>query len=747
MASQVNRRAVVGGAIAASGVLAVPVIMSASAPVTPAATALSSTVAPQPVSGTLIGAYLKIDTANNVILEIGSTEMGQGIMTGLAQLIAEELMLSWSQVQVEHALASAAHPNPYGNPIFGAQLTGGSTSMRGWYLPLRQAAANARQALLQAAAAQIGGSCTLASGGRVTNGSRTVPFSALVTAAAALPMPSGAPLATTGNFIGQKMARTDIPAKIDGSAIFGIDVRVPGMVFASVMHSPVLGGTVKTMPASASGALALVNLGNAVGVVATNTWSAMTIANSLKNKVVWNPPSSTATRDSAAILATGNALLTDANIVPRVYEPATGDPDGSALAAVNAALLAAKGKVDVTYQLPYLAHACMEVMNCTVQLTATSCEVWAPTQGQQFCIPTVQSITGLAPSQIKIHTTFLGGGLGRKIEQDYIAQAVTIAKAIAKPVKLTWSRTQDFQNDKYRPCASIRVQAAVDGAGNVSSLLYRNVSPSINIQRNTVPGNNPEDTGAVAGAVGLPYAIANRRIEFVPNPADIPLGYWRSVGESYNTFAVESAIDELALVAGMDPMNFRRNLLVAGGDMRAVAVLDAVSALSHWTAAPSQGTAAGVAFLKGFGSYIALVAHVSQTTASTSSGTRSIPQVRNVFCAIDCGLAINPDQIEAQMQGGILHGLSAALWGQVLFSAGVPNVSNFNNYRVAKMNDTPAIQVSIVNGTGANAAAPGGVGETGVPCLAPAVANAYARLTGTRLRTLPFFPGATMGDI
>ena len=376
----------------------------------------------------------------------------------------------------------------------------------------------------------------------------------------------------------------------------------------------------------------------------------------------------------------------------------------------------------------------MEVLNCTASVTSTSCEIWAPTQGQALNIFTASAITGLPPTAITVHTTFLGGGLGRKFDQDFIGEAVKISKAVGKPVKLTWSRKQDFQNDMYRPCAAIRVQAGLDADKSLSAMLYRNVSPSINIQRNTKPGNNPEDTGAVAGATDMPYAIPNRRIEFVPNPADIPLGYWRSVGESYNTFAVESAMDELALAAGKDPMAWRRSLLA--GNSRALGVLDAVDALSGWSvsAAPA-GSARGLAFLKGFGSYIALVAQISLSSGKIKVG--------KMFCAIDCGVAVNPDQIEAQVQGGIVHGLSATLWGQVLFNAGVPNVSNFNNYRVLKLNEMPAVSVAIVPST----EAPGGVGETGVPCVAPAIANAYARLTGQRVRTLPFYPGATMGGL
>ena len=718
-----TRRAFAGTAVAA---VTVPVMLQTPAGTT-AATGTSLATA-SPATSTALGALIKIDSADNVILEVGPSEMGQGIMSGLAQLVAEELMLDWSQVRAEQASPPATGPNPYANPLFHAQITGGSTSMRGWYLPLRQAAAVARQLLLNAAEKLTpGGGWALTTGGKVTNGKTTYRFSELVATAATLPQPAQPPLATTTNAIGKSLPRTDIPAKVDGSAVFGIDVQVPGMVFASVVHCPTLGGVVAAMPKSASGAIALVNLGNAVGVVASDTWTAMSIANGLASKITWTLPANLASRESASLLSQSQALVTSTTVAPRVYET-------SGAVTPETVLPNARVKLDATYSLPFLAHGCMEVLNCTAQVTATSCEIWAPTQGQQICIATAQQITGLPTTAIKLHTTFLGGGLGRKIEQDYISQCLQIAKAVGKPVKLTWSRKQDFQNDKYRPSALIRVQAGLESSGALSALIYRNVSPSINIQRNTVPGNNPEDTGAVAGAVGLPYAIGSKRIEFVPLPTDIPLGYWRSVGESYNTFAVESAIDELALAAGRDPMALRTSLLMS--TPRALGVLSAVDSLSGWssTTAP-KGSARGLAFLSGFGSYIAMVAQVAQPSAGKL-------RVDKVFCAIDCGVAVNPNSIEAQVQGGVAHGLSATLWGQALFKNGVPNLINFSNSRVLRRSEMPVVSVKIVSST----AAPGGVGETGVPCVAPAVANAWARLTGVRVRTLPFFPGATMSD-
>ena len=720
-AGKLDRRAFLAGA--GSSAFVVPFAVSFSGTPAEAATVAA------PI---MLNAYLKIDASNVVTLMIGSTEMGQGIMTGLAQLVADEMALSWSQVRVEHALVTSASPNPYANPLFQMQLTGGSTSMRGWYAPIRNAAAIARQTLMGAANRQFGGTWSVTAGGKVASSAdatKTHLFSELVSVASTL-LPVTSPsvtLATTTNFIGKRIPRTDLPAKINGTAVFGIDVQVPGMLFASVVHCPTLGGTVSKMPAKPSGAVAIVNLTNAVGVIATDTYSAMTMARALVSQVTWKLPTSLAASNSATVMANAQTLLTSTSVVPHIYETQGSVDPVTAIAA-------ATKSIDVTYQLPFLAHACMEVLNCTASVTSTSCEIWAPTQGQSFVIPTAQAITGLTADKITVHTTYLGGGFGRKIEQDYVAQAITLSKAVAKPVKLTWSRPQDFQNDKYRPCAAIRVRAGLDVRNGIVGFAYRNASPSINIQRNTVAGNNPEDTGAVAGALALPYTMANRRIEYTPVLTDIPLGYWRSVGESYNTFAVESAIDELARAAAQDPMAFRKTLLAS--DARALGVLNAVDTLSGWsTSAVPAGRGRGVAFLSGFGSYIALVV---QIVLDSSSKIR----VEKVFCAIDCGIAINPDLIEAQMQGGIAQGITSTLWSGVNFVNGVPQVSNFSNYRVLRASEMPIVSVAIVPST----QAPGGVGETGVPCVAPAIANAYAALSGTRVRSLPFYPGATMSD-
>ena len=726
-ALEVDRRVWLKGLGAA---LIVPVVVGGAARQARAATAAE------------IGAYVVVQTDSSVSIYIGATEMGQGILTGLAQCVAEELMYdstTWSTVKAVHSPVGAA---AYYNRLFGIQGTGGSTSMMAWYLPLRQAGAVTRQMLIAAGAASLQSTpalCAAANGYVyvVANPTARVGFATIAAAAAKLnPANFDAnQLVATTKLIGKSVARVDIPAKVHGTAIFGLDVRLPGMVFAAVQHCPTMGGTFTAIPGRPGGALAVVPLKNAAGAynaiaaVATDSWSAMQAARS--TNVSWIIPASSAQLDSTVISATAQTLL--ASGTPSIMEPVVGDPD--------TALAASTVKIDATYDLPYLAHATMEVMNCTVSITVvngvTNCDIYAPTQGQSPVLWTAQAMLPKG-AVVRVHTTFLGGGLGRKFEIDYVSQAIQTALAVGKPVKLMWSREQDFKNDKYRPCATIRVQAGFEPvSGGVSALIYRNVSPSIAEQHGGIT-TGLEDPGAVSGAIGLPYAMSNKRIEYVINPAAVPLGYWRSVGESYNTFAVESAIDELAHQAGVDPSLFRQRLLAASPGVK---VLNAALALAAASPLPA-GSTRGVAYLSGFGSLIALVVEISLDASS-------MIRVNKAFYAVDCGVVVNPGEVEAQMQSGLVHGLGATLWGQVTLTKGVVNVSNFNQYPVVKQGQMPTVKVTTID-TGAisgSALKVGGIGETGVPVVAPAIANAYFALTGKRQRTLPFYPGTTMGGL
>ncbi len=705
----VNRRTLLG---AAASALVIPFVV------------ISNPRRARAGGATQLDAYLQIDAENRATVFVGSCEMGQGTMTGLAQIVAEELQLDWSTIRVEHGVPVSGSANAYRNPKLNMHITGGSTAIWGWYAGLRDAAAIARGKLVAAGSAATGATLTVAGNGYLTDGARTYPYSDFVADAASLPA-SAPTWAASRNYIGKSRQRVDIPSKTDGSAIFGMDVRVPNMLYAAIIHCPTNGGKVQSAPSSASGAVAVVNLGDSVGVVAGSTYAAMSAARSLESsgRITWKLPTDLTRVDTAAINA--KALSLSKSTTAKVFkEEEVGAPDSSYAASSR--------RLDLTYTTPNLAHACMEVLNCTADVRADSCELWVPTQAAEWCLGTAMAITGLAADRITVNTTFLGGGFGRKIEQDYVSQAVTLSKTVGRPVKLMWSREQDFRNDRYRPASAMRVRLGADASGAIKSFIFRNVSTSINVQRGSTPGNNPEDTGAVAGAANLPYAMQTRRVEFVHNDSDLPLGYWRSVGESYNTFAVESAIDEMAKLLGKDPMAYRKQLLA--GDARAVAVLDALSTLSKWNARLPSGTARGMAFLKGFFSYAAAAVELKLVSGRVS--------LSKVYCAVDCGVAINPDSIRAQIEGGILHGMSAALWHEVTFTKGKAAVSNFDRYKMAKMADVPVISVQIVE----SGAEPGGIGELGVPCVAPAIANAHAKLA-TRRRNLPFYPGLGLGEI
>ena len=671
-----------------------------------------------------VNTFIQIGADETITVLVGASDMGQGVLSGLAQIVAEELMVEWPQVNAIEAPASPL----FGNPLFGGfQLTGGSTTVRGYYQPLRVAGAAAREMLVSAAAQTWGISpaqCTAVSGTVVRNGTAQVlTFGELAPLAATLPVPASPALTDPAAFrlIGKTVPRVDLPAKVDGSAKYGIDVRIDGMYYATVVHCPSLGGTCKTLPQKPSGVVALLNLGNAVAVVAASTWAAFRAADELNGNVSWNIPASASAINSAAIFSQAQQLMQTGSALTAVDE-----------GNVDAALAGADKTLDLTYDLPYLAHATMEVMNCTANVTASACEIWAPTQGQTTAVYTAAALTGLSPAAIQIHTTAIGGGLGRKIEMDFITQAVQISMAMGAPVKLTWRREEDFGRDQYRPMALVRVRAGLDAAGNVVGLGFRNVSPSILGQRGYI-GPGVVDSQAIEGADEVAYALGARRVEWIPHPAAVPVGFWRSVGNSINAFAFESAIDELALAAGADPLAFRQTLLAT--DARSLAVLDATAALAGWDTLPPSGHARGIAFWASFGSIVCQIAEVSGSTPQTL-------RVHRVACVIDCGSVVNPDSVIAQMQGGIVHGMTAALWGKVTFTNGRASARNFNNYRMVRMRDMPVIDVQVIT----SGAAIGGVGEPGVPPIAPAIANAYATLTGQRLRTLPLTGTQNVSD-
>jgi isoquinoline 1-oxidoreductase subunit beta len=704
--------------------------------------ALADTLMPANSTGT---AFIRIGSDETITVLVGGGEMGQGIYTGLAMGAAEELMVTWDKVKVEPL------------PAIASWLSAGSGGIRSRLPTFLKAGAAAREMLIDAALIDTSaGTWTVprtqcqAINGVVKNlvTGETKTYGQLAPIAAGLPVPANPPLTPAASYriIGTPATRTDLAAKVNGTAKYGIDVVVDGMALAIVKHAPVTGGTLKTTPPVPSGASAVVPLGatatnpvnNAFALVSwlpgANTWALMETMKNISSNI-WNTPADAALLDSTVFQSQAMSLL--GRGTPFIAEQ-KGD--------VNAAFSSASRVLEMTYTLPYLPHACMEVLNCTVRMTPatapyTACEIWAPTQSPNTVLTTASTVTGLPKTAITINPTFMGGGLGRKFEQDYITQAITTAMAVGRPVKLIWPREQDMTRDQYRPMAVTRIRVALDATGNITGWQNRHVSPSISAQRRTTP-LTAADSNATEGATALPYAFPSRLIDYVQHMSPIPVGYWRSVGYSINAFAVESAIDEVALATGVDPLALRRQLLSTSTDPlapRTLAVLNAAAATAGWeTTAVPAGRARGIAVTQAFGTIVAEVAEIGVTY---TAGVPTNFTVYKVACAVDCGTAVNPNSVEAQMQGGIFHGLSACKWGELKWTAGKSSVTNFNKYRMTRLGEAPVITTTIVN----SGAAMSGCGEPGVPPIAPAVANAYAKLTGIRVRNLPFFPGATMG--
>jgi isoquinoline 1-oxidoreductase beta subunit len=678
-------------------------------------------------------------------------------MTGLAQIVAEELSVNWEQVSVTQTDASVdntgrgvSYPTVIDpctlKPVSIVYLTGGSSATRGRYNALRAAGATARQMFINAGAEAMGVSpaqCSAVDGKVVDAGSSSFKtYGELASFAAnSKYCPSTVTLTDPANFrlIGENIPRVELPLKTNGSAVYGIDVRLPGMLYGVVKHCPTMGGTLTNTPNAPSGARfvfplkAELNRGavirgttNAVAVIADNTWAALQAAKSLRAS--WTVPALSLNIDSQVILAQAQTLLqTGTGLIAEKV----GTPDIEIARAIN--------KIDSTYYVPYLPHVCMEVLNCTVKFSGSKCEVWAPTQSSGAVATTAKALTGLAPHQILVHTTFLGGGLGRKFEVDFVSQAIQAAMQLYQKtgsgvVKLMWPREEDFANDQFRPMSLARVQLGINNGA--VSLKYRAVSPSIRQQRQADPTQPlaAADSLAVEGAAASNYGFYSRHVEHVWHPAGVPVGFWRSVGHSINSFILESAIDELANKASLDPLELRRQLFASNTTnpkaARALAVVNAAADLSPWRNSLPAGHAWGIAYAESYGSLVCEIVDISQPAAGSL-------RVHRVACAIDCGVAINPRSIEQQMQGGIVHGLNAALWGQQVFVAGKAMSKNFNTWRMLRAGQMPQVEVVIVESGDKNV---GGVGEPGVPPIAPAVANAYFRLTGTRVYNLPFFP-------
>ena len=672
---------------------------------------------------TELAVFVRIGSDNSVTVIHPGAEMGQGIMSALPQLVAEELRLDWGVVRVEQGLNDPR----YGNPAFGgAQITAGSRTIRGYYLPMRRAGAEARERLILAAAQRWSvdpATCT-ADRGIVTGPSnRSATYGELASDAVTVNY-QGPPRLVPDDqlrLIGRPVERLDLRAKTDGSGVHGIDVRLPDMLYAAVQQAPKIGQSATSWGTPPTGMQAVAVPGGVAVIGGPTTWHVMRAARALP--VDWTDGPGTSSVDSDKLRQQAQQLLAEPAYM-HVVETGSG-----ALEAVANA----PRRVNATYQVPFLAHHTLEPMNATALVRSdstgkpVSVEVWAPTQSASGAATAAARSADVPATSVTVHTTLLGGGMGRRASTDFVRQAVTAAKAVSgRPVKLTWSREEDFTHDFYRPMATARLEAGLDAKGQLTGLVSRVVCPSI---RKTSPLADTADPGydgfAFEGIERLPYALP-QRAEWVRQPVHVPVGVWRSVGYSHNTFFVESFLDEVAVAAKRDPFALRRELLT--GKPRHLAVLDALRLRSGWDTAPPTGRARGVALVEAFGSIVGQVIEVS--------GTATEPRVRRVTVVYDCGRTVNPDTVAAQMQGAIVQGLSAALSGGMPFQAGTPMKRNFDNYRVGRLAESPPV-IDVTPAVNASTEPPGGVGEPGMPCAAPAMVNAIARLTGKRLRSLP----------
>jgi len=703
-----------------------------------------------------LNGWVRITPDDKVVVAVPRSEMGQGVHTALAMLVAEELDADWDTVSTETAPIARIYANaavllnivPFQPDDDGfmarfarsavqrlgytlsLQITGGSSSVRDAWEPMRLAGASARAMLVRAAAQRWNvpaADCRVERGVVSHAGSgRQARFGELALAAGALSPPDDVQLKAPKDFkiIGRPMPRKDLADKVNGRAVFGIDVRLPGMLYATIRQSPVFGGTVKSVDAAAAktarGVKDVFQLGdNAVVVVADSYWRARQALAALKIEFDDGP---NAKLDSAAISA---QLRRDLDAGSGTGFRSVGDADS--------ALAGAARKLEAIYEVPFLAHAPMEPINCVAQVKDGQVTVWASTQVPSFVRWRAARVADVDMDRVTVHVPYLGGGFGRRLEFDMAEQAVAIAmKTGGLPVKLVWSREEDLQHDMYRPAAVARFAAALDANGQPLAWLNRVAAPSVGLgtTERLLPAiaMDMPDKNHIEGAFELPYAIPNLSVRQIRSKTPVPVGSWRSVGHSYNAFFTESFFDELAAAAGKDPYEYRRSLLAA--HPRHKAVLELAATKAGWGQPLPPDRARGIALHESFGSIVAEVAEVTLQAGE--------PRVLRVVCAVDCGIVVNPDTVEAQMQSAIVFGLSAALYGRITLKNGRVEQSNFPSYDMLRLAQMPVIETHIVP----SSAPPGGVGEPGTPPIAPAVANALFALTGHRVRELPIHRGA-----
>ena len=660
-------------------------------------------------------AFIRIDHAGKTTLVMPQVEMGQGIYTAVAMILADELDADFSQVALEHA-----PPNDklYGNPTFGIQVTGNSNSVRAFWKPLRVAGAGARAMLIEAAAQQwqVDPASCSASDGKVTHAAsgRTLAYGDLVDAASNIPAPQNPPLKNPKDFklIGKPLKRFDTPNKVNGKVVYGIDAMLPSMKFATLAVSPVFGGKVARVDDSAAKAMPgvqqVVVLDDLVAVVGDHMWAAKRGLDALA--ITWNdgPNAQLSSHDIWEDLRA--ASRKDGVVAKSVGDVAKGLSQGD--------------KVDAEYELPFLAHATMEPLNCTVHLTPGACEIWVGTQVITRVQSTAAQAAGVPIDKVTVHNHLIGGGFGRRLEPDMVANAVRIARHVDGPLKVVWTREEDIQHDIYRPVYRDTISATLSG-GKIAAWKYRITGSAVIARWLPAAFQNGIDIDAVDSAVDMPYDIPNRLVEFVrAEPPAVPTGFWRGVGPNNNVFATECFMDELARKAGIDPVAFRRSMLE--GNPRLKAALDLVAEKSDWGKPLPARAGRGVSVQPSFGSFIA-------TVVEAEVDNRGEVHLRRVTSAVDTGIAVNPDTIVAQLQGGLIFGLTAALFGEITIEKGRVRQSNFNDYRMLRIDEVPRIDVHVIK----SGEDPGGIGETGVTAGPPALRNAIYAATGVALRRLP----------
>ena len=660
-------------------------------------------------------AFIRIDRSGQTTLVMPQVEMGQGVYTAIPMILAEELDADFNTVTLEHA-----PPNDklYGNPIFGIQVTGNSNSIRSFWKPLRVAGATARLMLVQAAAQQWQvdpASCSTDNGVvRHAPSGRTAGYGELIDAANTQPVPQDPPLKDPKNFtlIGKPLKRLDTPNKTDGKVVYGIDAMLPGMKFATLAQCPVFGGKIAHVDDSAAekvpGVQHVVVLDDLVAVVGDHMWAAKKGLDALV--ITWNEGPNAKVNSSDIWNDLRAASKKDGVVAKSVGDIAKGLTQGE--------------RVDAEYELPFLAHATMEPLNCTVQVTPDSCEVWSGTQVLTRVQQAVAEAAGLPLEKVRAYNHLLGGGFGRRLEADMVAAAVRIGKQVDGPVKVVWTREEDIQHDIYRPVYRDVISATLSG-GKIAAWKYRISGSSIMARWAPSIFVNGIDIDAVDSAVDNPYDVPHFQVEYVrAEPPAVPTGFWRGVGSNNNVFATECFMDELARKAGVDPIAFRIGML--DKTPRLKAALQLVAEKSGWDQPLPPRTGRGVCAQPSFASFIA-------TVVEAEVDEHGEVHLRRVTSAVDTGIAVNPDTIVAQLQGGLIFGLTAALWGEITIERGRVRQSNFNNYRMLRIDEVPKIDIHVIK----SGEDPGGIGETGTAAGPPALRNAIYAATGVALRRLP----------